>query len=393
MKTFRCKALLNGKEVVRKIRAADERAALTLCEREGLIPLEIEEERGRNKLFEISKRGVPQGEVAFALLQLSMLLEAGVSLPRALEVLASQVENERLSAALLSVKRAIERGEPVGKAFADAEVFPEFLPQMLSSVQTAGHLELVFKIAGTYLEKMEEIKGRVISALSYPAVVVGMSFLAVLVAVKVVLPKLEGVLQSFGKDLPLITKLVVAGVNLMTFAPPVLVVIFFLFRKKRTDEKLARLLLKLPAAGRITLYLNLARFASVMAMLLKAAVPLNRALALAAGSITNPYLRKKFEKLPEKVERGKRLSALLEEIEELPPLFVNMVATGEESGNLDRAFEKLTQIYEKYTYRTLDFWVSMVEPATIVLIALVVGLIVVSVMLPLVEITGGQILK
>jgi len=391
MKTFRCKALLRGKEVERVIKAADERQALERCEREGLIPLEIKEERGKPSFG--FRKGVPRGQVAFTLLQLSMLLEAGVSLPRALEVLASQVENERLAAALLSIKKAIERGEPVGKAFEAAGIFPEFLPHMLSSVQTAGHLELVFKIAGTYLEKMEEIRGRVVSALSYPTVVITMSFLAVLVAVKVVLPKLEGVLQSFGKELPLITKLVVGAVNLVVFAPAAFIFLYLLWRKKRSDENLARLIIKLPVAGKIILYLNLARFSSVMAMLLRASVPLNRALTLAAASITNPYLRKKLEKLPQKVERGKRLSTLLVEIEEIPPLFANMVATGEESGNLDLAFEKLSQIYEKYTYRTIDFWVSMVEPATIVLIALIVGIIVVSVMLPLVEITGGHIIK
>jgi len=393
MKTFRCKALLKGKEVVKKVKAASLREAVALCEREGLIPLEIEEEGKGKTLFGIFKKGVPRGEVALILLQLSMLLEAGIPLTRALEVLSSQVENGRLSAALLSVKRAIERGESVDKAFADAGVFPEFLPHMLSSVQTAGHLELVFKVAGTYLEKMEEIKGRVISALSYPAVVVLMSLAAVVVSVKLVLPKMESVLLSFGKEFPLITTMVVSALNLLALLPPVLLLLYLFFKRRIGDENLARILLKLPAVGKIILYLNLSRFASVVAMLLRSAVPLNRALALAVGSVANPYLRKKLEKLPAEVEKGKKLSALLGEIEEIPPLFVNMVATGEESGNLDLAFEKLSRIYEKYTYRTLDLWVSLVEPATIVLVALIVGLIVLSVMLPLVEITGGQLLK
>jgi type IV pilus assembly protein PilC len=130
-----------------------------------------------------------------------------------------------------------------------------------------------------------------------------------------------------------------------------------------------------------------------MAMLLKASVPLNRAIKLAAGSITNDYLRERLERLASEVEKGKKLSTLLANLEEIPTLFTNMVATGEESGTLDITFEKLSQIYEKRTYRTIDFWVSMIEPLTIIAIAVIVGIIVVSIMLPLVEITSGQFLK
>jgi type IV pilus assembly protein PilC len=206
---------------------------------------------------------------------------------------------------------------------------------------------------------------------------------------------MEAVLQSFGKDLPLFTKLVVGVVNALVYLPFVLLILFPLLKGKLKDypELVGRYLLKTPVVGKIVLYINLARFAAVMAMLLKAATPLNEALKMAVSGIGNAYLKKRLEELIPEVERGKSLSGLLSRIEILPPLFVNLVATGEESGELERAFDTLASLYEKETYRTIDFWVSMVEPLTIVLIAAVVGIIIVSVMLPLAEITTGQFLK
>jgi len=399
MGKYRCKAYLEGREIERIVQASSQEEAVEICEREGLIPVEIKElkEGTLKKFLPFTGSGgkVSTGDLAFAMLQLSILLEAGVELVKALEILSKQVENEKLSAALLQAKKDIERGEPIGKAFAKTGVFPKFLTEMLSSVQTSENLELVFKIAGTYLEKLEEIRQKVLSSITYPAVVIGMSLLAVVVAVKFVLPKMEAVLQSFGKDLPLFTKLVVGVVNALVYLPFALLILFPLLKGKLKDypELVGRYVLKTPVVGKIVLYINLARFAAVMAMLLKAATPLNEALKMAVSGIGNAYLKKRLEELIPEVERGKSLSGLLSRIEILPPLFVNLVATGEESGELERAFDTLASLYEKETYRTIDFWVSMVEPLTIVLIAAVVGIIIVSVMLPLAEITTGQFLK
>ncbi len=400
MPKYICKGLLAGKEVKRELEASNKKEVLRLCEAEGIIPLEIKEisKKGLPLPFKglSPKRSVSSGDLAFAMVQLSVLLEAGVPLVKALEILSKQVESERLSSALIEVKTAVERGEQVGKAFAKTGIFPRFLTEMLSSVQTAENLEIVFKIAGFYLEKMEEVKSRVVSAVSYPAVVIFLSFGAVIVAVKFVLPKMAAVLQSFGKSLPLITKAVVFLVNSFLALPlllPLLWLLFWKFKSSLSEESLGKLWLKTPVFGKISLYLNLARFAAVMAMLLKVATPLNQALKLAAESVSNPYLRSLFLRAVPEVERGKSLSKLLQGEKFLPPLFVNLIATGEESGELDRMFDTLSKTYEKYTYRTIDFWVSMVEPITIILIAVIVGVVIVSVMLPLVEISTGGFAK
>lgn len=397
MKRFRYEGLLNGKRVEGELTARDRTDALRQLEAKGVIPLSVEPAGGGDSPFskikvKAPKGGVGEEELAFALLQLATLLEAGIPLTKALELLASQVENERLSAALLQVKGGVEAGEPVAEAFAKTGLFPQFLVEMLRGVQTGENLEYIFRIAGEYLERIAEIKGRIWGAVSYPAFVIAFSFAAVLIAVKFVVPKLASVLQSFGKDLPLITKLIIWGVNgafsLLLMSP--IFALLYWKRERFIDPAVwDRFLLRLPVVGRIILYFNLSRFAKVLSMLLKAAVPLDEALRLAVNSLSNRFLKGELQKVIPQVERGKSFSSLLRDFDFLPPLFVNLVETGERSGELERMLDLIARSFEKETFRVIDFWVRMVEPLAILLIAVVVGIVVVSVMLPLAEISTG----
>ncbi len=394
LKVYRCRALLDGKGVERRVRAPDRDKAVELCEREGLLPLEVEEVRER-KIALPFRRGYSLSDISLLLSRIHLLLKAGTPLVRALEILASQSDSDRLAAALLQIKRDIERGENVGEAFAKSGIFPTFLSEMLRSAQTAEHLETVFKIAAEHLERVETVKREVLTAVAYPAVVMALSFVAVIVAVVFVLPRMEEVLTSFGKSLPLITRLVVFGVKLSLLVPPLLLLLYLLLRRRYADkpEEWGRLLLKLPFAGKILLYTDLARFSAVAAMLLKTALPLNNVLKLAVGALGNAYLKGIFQRAAGEVERGRSLSSVLRKEEVFPKAFVDLVETGEESGELETAFETLAELYESETRRTISFWLTLVEPLTVLLIALVVGIIVLSVMLPLAEISTGAFVK
>ncbi len=394
---FHYEGILKGKRVEGEIEAPDEPSALALLEAKGILPLSVEPV-GRDKStfkklsFHFKRRGVGEEELAFALLQLATLLESGIPLTKALELLSAQVENERLSSAFLQIKQSIESGEPLYRAFQRTGLFPSFFVEMLKGVQTGENLEYIFRIAGEYLERVSEIKGKIWGAVSYPAFVITFSFIAVLIAVKFVVPKLAAVLQSFGKELPLITKLIIWGVNgafFLLLASPLFLLLYFK-REGFIDPLLwDRFLLKIPVVGKLILYFNLSRFAKVLSMLLKAAVPIGEALRLAVGALSNRYLRQRFAEIIPQVERGKSLPSQLKQLDFLPPLFVSLVETGTSSGELEKMLDLIAQSFEKETFRTIDFWVRMVEPLAILLIAVVVGIVVISVMLPLSEISSG----
>jgi len=390
MRRYRCRALLDGKPIVKTLEAPDRRTALETCEREGLIVLKIEPVRFGS--FPPLKR-VSRREVALLLLELATLLEAGVALVKALELLAAQTPNERLASELLEVKRALERGEPVARAFRWARSLPPYLFGMLSAVQTSEQLELVLKVAANHALRTEELRSKTLSALIYPAVVVGAALLALLFAVKFVLPKMEEILAYFGRELPAATRLLARAVDALTYLIVLTPLLLPAFKKIKAarEKEFAKLLLKLPLLGTVSLKVNLARFSAVMAMMLKAGVPLNRALETATLSLTNAYLKERLKPLAEAIERGRSLSKELERIEELPPLFKGLVAVGEESGKLDESFEKLSLIYERETYALLERAVALVEPAAVILIAALVGAVVLGVMLPLAQLGPGAL--
>jgi len=132
-----------------------------------------------------------------------------VPLPKALELVASQTEDEKISSALIGIKSDIEGGKHIWEAFHKADIFPEFLPEMLKTAETGENLEYVFEMASEFLEFISEIRSKIISSVAYPSVVIGFSIIALLITIEFVIPKISAILVSFGKDLPLITKVIV----------------------------------------------------------------------------------------------------------------------------------------------------------------------------------------
>jgi len=386
---FRYEGLAEGRRVRGVVEAASRAEAVKKLKSEGVKPLKVEPVKRR--LFSF-RRGPSEEELAFALVQLATLLSAGLPLPKALELAARQVESKELSSAFLTVKKALERGEPLPEAFRKAGVFPEYLTHMLSAVQRGENLEFILRTAGEYLRKVAAFKARVLNALIYPTVVILFSFVSLLVTVTVVVPKVAGVLESLGRELPLATRAVLLLSKLLSSALPLLpmAVAAFLWRERLLGpERAGALLLKLPVYGKVSFYFNLARFARTLAMLLRAAVPLPQAVLLASKSVTNAFIRKKLEQLVPELERGKSLSELLKRTSVFPETFVNLVETGEASGELERMLELLADTYEELAERVVEFWLRVAEPLAILVIGLVVGLVVVSVLLPLTEVSAG----
>ncbi|HIC97738.1 MAG TPA: type II secretion system F family protein, partial [Aquificaceae bacterium] len=393
MGEFLYEGLKEGKKVRGKVSASTRGEALARLKGEDILPLRIEEVKRERSPWrrEFHLRGVREEEIAFVLIQLSVLLSSGIALSRALELLASQTEDMRLASALFQIKGDVERGESVSSAFRRSGVFPDFLPEMLTAAETGENLERVFEIAGRHLETVADMKSRIIGAITYPSFVIAFSFLALLIAIKFVVPKIAGVLESLGKDLPLITKIVVTASDMLTYTLylfPLLVVLFLKRKKLVSDVKLGYLLLKLPVVGKVGYFFNLSRFSYTLYMTLSSALPITSAYAIAVRSLTNPYLRKPLEDMSSEIERGRSLSWVLKESRLFPSLFINLIETGEGSGELERMLKLASDIYRREALRKIDLWVRMIEPLSILLIGVVVGIIVISVLLPLTEITS-----
>jgi type IV pilus assembly protein PilC len=395
MQFFFYKGLKEGRVIEGKIKAKNKEEVLSLLESEGIIPIEIKNASRRFSLdFSLNlKRKISEEEISFTLIQLATLLRSSIPLVKALELVASQTENEELQKALYLIRDKINKGVPIATAFREAKIFPEFLCGMLESIQTAENLEFIFQIVGEYLEKISEIKSRILSAVIYPLVVIGFSLIALFITIKFVVPKIAQVLLSFGRDLPLITKIVLIFSKFLTmlvWLSPLLVVLIVAKDKIISPYLLDKWILKIPFFGKLVLYFNISRFAKILAMVLKTSLPLNQALKLSIKSFSNIYLQKTLEKIIPQIEEGKSLSKLLQKTGIFPPLFINLLKTGEESGEMENMLNLLGELYEKMALRTIDFWLKMIEPISIIIIGLIVGFIVFSIIVPLTEISTGQ---
>ncbi len=394
MAEFLYEGLKEGRRVKGKVEASSRKEVLSRLKGEGVVPLHVEEVKDERPFWrrEFHLRGPSEEDLSFVLLQLALLLESGIPLSRALELLATQSEDERVSSALLEIKSGIERGENLSSAFRKSGIFPDFLPEMLSAAETGENLERIFEIAGKHLETVAEMKSKILNAVTYPSIVIGFSVFALFVAIKFVVPRIARVLEGFGKELPFVTKAIVLFSEVLTYLlylSPILVLIFLYRERIFGRERIDRFLLKLPVVGRIGYYFDISRFAYTLYMTLASAVPITTAYSIAVRSISNSYMRKILEELSQEVERGRDLSWTLKRSGLFPQLFISLVETGESSGELERMLDLGAQIYRKEAVRLINFWIRMVEPLSILVIGAIVGIIVVSVLLPLSEVTSG----
>lgn len=394
MREFAYEGLKQGRKVKGTTKAQNRRSAVEKLKNEGITPLSVEPVSDKKPFWkrEFTVRKPSEEEIAFVLIQISTLLESGITLSKTLELLGTQAEDQRIGSALLEIKADIDRGESISNAFRKSGIFPEFLPEMLTAAETGENLERIFEIAGKHLETVADMKGRIVSAVTYPSVVIGFSVVALFVAIKFVVPRIARILEGFGKELPVVTKLVILFSDILTYMlylSPLLVLVFIYRERFVSRERIHEFILKIPVVGKIGFYFNLSRFAYTLSMTLMSAVPITTAYAIAVRSVSNAYMRKKLEGLMEDIERGKSLSSLIKDTGIFPPLFINLLETGESSGELEKMLNLLSEVYKKEAIRTINTWIRLVEPFSILIIGVIVGIMVVSVLLPLTEITSG----
>lgn len=372
-----------------KVDIQDKATAYKVLLAQGIKPISIEEEK---KFWhkEIIKRKPSEDELSFTLLQLSLLLSSGLNLNKALEVLSKQVDNKTILSALNSVRESVERGEAIHYAFKKAEVFPGFLVEMLRIAERGENLEEIFRMAGEFLQRMSQVRSKVTSSLTYPAFVIILSFISVIVVIKFVVPKIASVLASFGKDLPLATKILLfasKSIGYFFYLLPALLAVLLFSRNAISKEKLDMIFLKVPIFGKVSYLFNLSRFAGGLRISLLSGIPLVKALTLSRGSITNHYLRKRLEGIEEELSKGMSLSEVLRKTGVFPTLFINLISSGEKGGQLDRMLFLIEEFYDRQAMRVISFWIRFAEPISMLIIGVLVAFIVLSVILPITELS------
>jgi len=332
--------------------------------------------------------------------QLATLLGAGVTILKSLDIISKQVVSKKLYFVVLDLQKNMESGLSFHEAMAKhPKVFTDLWVNLVESGEASGNLAVVLSRLATYLERDAEFRGKIISALIYPGILLTAGLAALfLMAVKIV-PTFAEIFKGFNITLPALTQVLLKVSDFLRFNMITIILgiagIVFAFRKyvktKTGRRNFENFKFKIPLFGEFFVALNVERFSSEMSTLLESGVPILYSLEISERSVGNLIMADIIRKVKEDVREGKSLREPLEKSTFFDPMFVQMVSIGEEIGELPQMFKKINTFYQDYCEVFLARFVSMFEPFVLVFIGGVIGIMITGIFLPIFEISkiGG----
>ncbi|MCX7905251.1 MAG: type II secretion system F family protein [Elusimicrobiales bacterium] len=386
---YKAKDLLTGKIVEGEINSdSKDKAVISLRSRK-LQVIEITEIKKKFKKGKINSKDI----VIFSR-QLSTLVSSGVPIIQSLSILESQAENINFVKVISSIKKDIESGLSISDAMAKhPRVFSELYISMIRAGELGGILDVILDRLSTYLESSEALKEKVKSAMMYPMIVGGIAIIITIFLIVYVIPIFKGIFQGFGAELPLITKIVIFISDIFKKYLIVIVTIsiigYFAFKKYISTSKGRRqfdnLLLKIPVFGVIFKKVAIAKFSRTFATLIKSGVPILQSLETVAKTSGNKVIEDTILESMKSIKEGGKISDPLRKSEIFPEMVVQMIAVGEETGNLDGMLFKIADFYDQEVESTIKGLTSMIEPLVMVFMGIVIGFIVIAMFLPMFE--------
>ncbi len=346
------------------------------------------------------KRGKKIGgtELGGAVRQMSILVRAGVPIVEGMRGLAEQSNSLALSEAINDMAEEISHGASLSDAFAKhSNLFPPIAVEMARIAETGGNLAQSLEKLAEYIESAAEIMRKVRSALAYPAVILGISVVTVIVMVTFILPRFMNLFGRMGAEVPWTTSMLMqTGHAMKTYWYAFIGggwAIGFAAKKWAASESgrsiIDSTLLKLPILGEVVLKVVMGRVVSSMATLLTSGIPMVKTLEISAAAANNLTVKNALLRASEEVSQGESTSNALKQTGAFPPLVQQMVASGEKTGELPTMLQYVSSLYGREVDAKLKALTSIIEPVMIVVLAVIVGFIAMSVIVPIYSLVGG----
>lgn len=387
----------SGDTVSGSAESVDRQSLIGNLQKQGLRPVLVKLESATNKAPKGGK--AKQKEVVAFTRQLSTMVSAGVPLVRSLSTLQNQAESKGFKNVLGAITKDAESGLSLSDAFAKhPNVFSDVYINMVRAGEAGGILDEILKRLATQLEKDASIKKKIKSAMMYPIVISGITVLAFFGIMIFVIPKIAEILTDLGgpdAKLPIYTEVLIqisafVQSNIIIIAGVLGIATFFIRRYIKTPTgkyQFHALLLRLPIINNIILKIAVARFASTFAALMGAGVGVLDALEVTGGAVGNKVIEAELKDAAKQVKNGKQLSEPIMASNHFPAIVGQMLAVGEETGQIDTILVKVAEFYEEEVTTQIDGLSSIIEPLMIVVLGGMVGLIAASVMGPIAELS------
>ena len=394
MPVFKYEGLIaSGKMKQGSIDAKDEQEAIRKLRKKGINVRTIQEGGSAlNMEIELLNSVKTEHFVAYCR-QFATLVRSGVTIVEATGILAEQTESKPLKKALGTVEEDIRNGVSLSQASAKHEkVFPPIYINMVRAGEATGDIDDTLERLADDVEKQYKIKKKVQSALIYPAVLFVITILVAIFMMVKIVPEFVGLYQDLGAELPAITRATLAISNSLTgywwvWILVTLAIVIGLVVTYKKNEKfryyVAHAILKMPVFGLILQKFHLARMLRTLSTLLASSVPILEAINITKKVVDHPIATEGLENIEKALQRGGRISDEMEKFWLFPPLVTSMTAIGENTGQLDDILDKVAQFYEDDVDRSVEAMQSLIEPLMIVLLAVIVGLIIAAVMIPM----------
>ena len=391
MSTYNYTALDNlGKKKKGVLSAQSEREARKFIKDLNFTPITVTQSEGTRGI----KSKVKNKDIVIMTRQIATLLEANTSIIDALKITADQINNKDLISILYSLREDVIQGKRLGQSMMKYPgVFDNTYSSLVTAGDSSGNLDTIFNKLADYLEESASIRQKVISALTYPFILIGFSIIVIISLLVFVLPQVINQFIKAGAELPLITKLLLGLSNNIFIILFVILVIYiglaFLYKKFISEENnhisAHKQFLKIPLIGNFILTSEIERFSSTMALIMESGTNLDTALDESAKVFNNKYLNSLIIEAKNDVIEGKDFIYSLNQTNIFPDIFIQLISSGYKSGNLIKMFHKSSIFLKNEIETKRSIFLSLLEPLVIIFMGGFIMLIVLAILIPIMQ--------
>ena len=383
-----------GRFVEGKVEALSEAAVAERLRAMGYVPLEVRPANAglQREITLGGRKRVKMKDLSVFSRQFATMIDAGLTMLRGLTILSEQVENSELRRVLRQVKQDVEAGQSLSAAFGRVpEVFPPLMVNMTRAGEAGGFLDVTMRQIADNFEAEVKLRSKIKAAMTYPVVVFVMAILMCVGMLIFIVPVFKGMFEQLGGELPLPTQILVVLSSGLRFAAPALVVLLVLLawawrkygKTQRVRNVVDPLKLRLPVFGDLFAKLALARFARNLGTLLASGVPILQSLEIVSETTGSVVISRALKEVQDSVSRGETVAGPLARHEVFPPMVVQMIASGEETGAIDQMLQKIAEFYDAEVEATTEALTALIEPLMIAFLGAVVGSMIIALYMPI----------
>jgi len=385
----------SGREKRGVIEGESPRAARQQLRTQGFDPLainQVKERTGKTSFGSIFARRFNSTDLALFTRQLSTLVRSGTPLEESLRTVANHTEKPRVKRTIMGVRSRVTEGYSLEKAMSEfPSDFPEMYRATIAAGEKSGHLDAVLDRLADYTESKQETQQSVVGALVYPIALLVIAIAVVVLLVVVVVPKVVGIFADLGQELPLLTQILISFSNfLVAYGIYILIALILavvLFQRAMRGEafraKVQQFYLGLPIVGKLTKGVNTARFSRTLSIMTASGVPVLDSLRIAAEVIMNRPMRLAVQEAAVSISEGATIHSSLERSGHFPPMTLHLIASGEQSGNLEEMLDRAASQQERELNTIINTTLKLLEPLIIVFMGVMVLGIVMAILMPI----------